>query len=492
MIQEAPTSSGTADHQPKFDRTTGPRIWGLDARQLHDAYWHARGVQCIRRGMRADWQRGAELYLLIEPDQLVAFDIRQISDRLTWHNALVTRLRLTHEHDNRYSERVLIDEDGYVERIERRYRPRFHGSSRVTLTSKRRIASIWMTARTRREGWDRVRRAVPFSRVDHWKCPGITFTEGDPSQERHFTRVLLESWTEPGRGIEGITESPTGVWHRRNVDLPTQVVHIGPLWIGDGYETRGRACVVGPSWINDNGHAKAVRANGDAVHVKDIMDIELTSRPQNARTPSPGVVYAMCKRISDIIVSFTALLVFAPIMLCIGLCVLVEDGWPIFFAQERQGRGGRSFKCLKFRTMQRNAEQMAAQLSEMNVCDGPQVYIKNDPRVTRIGHILRVTHLDELPQLFNVFVGQMSLVGPRPSPDRENQMCPAWRDVRLSVRPGMTGLWQLKRRREPGEDFQEWIKYDIEYVQNASFLLDMRIVIHTIRAIISRSRGGKS
>src|SRR5207248_7868201 len=103
---------------------------------------------------------------------------------------------------------------------------------------------------------------------------------------------------------------------------------------------------------------------------------------------------------------------------------------------------------------------------------GPQFYIEWDVRVTKVGRFLRQTRLDELPQFFNVLRGQMSVVGPRPSPFKENQFCPAWREARLSVRPGITGLWQVKRTRTVGLDFQEWIKYDIEYVENASFSLD--------------------
>jgi lipopolysaccharide/colanic/teichoic acid biosynthesis glycosyltransferase len=173
-----------------------------------------------------------------------------------------------------------------------------------------------------------------------------------------------------------------------------------------------------------------------------------------------------------------------PVMFLIGLLILLEDGRPVFFGHWRQGRGGRLFTCWKFRSMIRNAEQVAHELEQYNSCDGPQVFIQDDPRVTRMGRILRPSHLDELPQLWNVLVGQMSLVGPRPSPDGENQFCPAWRDIRLSVRPGITGLWQLNRRREPGEDFQEWIRYDIRYVRRAGLRMDFKILVKTAWVMI--------
>jgi lipopolysaccharide/colanic/teichoic acid biosynthesis glycosyltransferase len=103
----------------------------------------------------------------------------------------------------------------------------------------------------------------------------------------------------------------------------------------------------------------------------------------------------------------------------------------------------------------------------------------DDPRITRIGRFLRKTNLDELPQFWNVLAGDMSVVGPRPSPEDENQFAPAWREARLSVKPGITGLWQIRRTRKAGSDFQEWIKYDIEYVERQSLWLDLRIIWRT-------------
>ena len=134
----------------------------------------------------------------------------------------------------------------------------------------------------------------------------------------------------------------------------------------------------------------------------------------------------------------------------------------------------------------RNAESMVVDLQGDNLADGPQVFIKDDPRITRVGGFLRKFHIDELPQFWNVLVGDMSLVGPRPSPENENQFCPAWRDARLSVRPGITGLWQVERTRQPGLDFQEWIKYDIEYVNRANVFLDFKIIFKTLFKIAGK------
>jgi lipopolysaccharide/colanic/teichoic acid biosynthesis glycosyltransferase len=134
--------------------------------------------------------------------------------------------------------------------------------------------------------------------------------------------------------------------------------------------------------------------------------------------------------------------------------------------------------------MRKDAEQIKAELQKQNQADGPQFFIENDPRLTRVGKFIRKTNIDELPQFWNVLVGHMSVVGPRPSPRKENQYCPSWREARLSVRPGITGLWQVNRTRIRGADFQEWIKYDIEYVENQSWLLDIRIVWKTILVLI--------
>jgi len=134
--------------------------------------------------------------------------------------------------------------------------------------------------------------------------------------------------------------------------------------------------------------------------------------------------------------------------------------------------------------MRKDAEKMKAELAALNQVDGPQFYIENDPRLTRVGKFIRKVQIDELPQFLNVLVGHMSVVGPRPSPYKENQYCPGWREARLSVRPGVTGLWQVKRTRASDSDFQEWIRYDIEYVENMSLWLDLKIIWRTIAQIL--------
>jgi lipopolysaccharide/colanic/teichoic acid biosynthesis glycosyltransferase len=199
--------------------------------------------------------------------------------------------------------------------------------------------------------------------------------------------------------------------------------------------------------------------------------------------------YRAFKRAVDMAASFGVLLLLSPALLLVALLVKCTSRGPIFFADRRQGRGGKGFRCLKFRTMVTGADAMQSELRRENEVDGPQFKIANDPRLTAVGGWLRKYNLDELPQFINVLRGDMSLVGPRPSPDRENQYCPGWRRARLSVPPGITGLWQVMRIREDhASDFQQWIYYDLEYVRHRSTWLDWQLLLHTPYAMFAPSR----
>ena len=414
---------------------------------------------------------------------MAIFDLASLSDRLTWRRAAVTRLRLIDQDVQHYSEQVILDERGLVQRIERRYRPQSHRSYRVALTPNRRLARLWIAAISARIGWDRVRRAVAWSRVDHWRCPGTVFDEGDPQQVCRFLDTLVETWTCPAQSIEGIDEIEPGVWRLADQVPVDDAVRLGPLWLGWSPTPTEQRCLIGPGWTVDAGELDHL-APSPATR-RDISQVEPSETGRQSGVITRPWTYRVIKRAVDVGFSAVVLIALLPLFGLIGLMIWLEDGRPILFAHRRQGRHGRVFRCLKFRTMQVDAHQVARQLDTYNLCDGPQVFIRDDPRVTRIGRVLRRTNLDELPQFFNVLRGEMSVVGPRPSPDDENQYCPAWRDVRLSVRPGITGLWQLKRRREPGEDFQEWIKYDIQYVQRAGLKLDISIMLRTMVVMLT-------
>ncbi|MBN2457237.1 MAG: sugar transferase [Sedimentisphaerales bacterium] len=199
----------------------------------------------------------------------------------------------------------------------------------------------------------------------------------------------------------------------------------------------------------------------------------------------PWFAYPRClKRIGDIIASLAILILSSPIFAVVAVVVKLSSLGPVFFKDKRQGLHGRTFNCLKFRTMYAGTHKMQDHLRAVNEVDGPQFKLKNDPRVSIVGKFLRESYIDEMPQLINVLLGQMSIVGPRPSPESENILCPSWRDARLSVRPGITGLWQVRRTRRSGCDFQEWIYHDTEYVKSLSLHLDLLILWQTSKEVI--------
>jgi lipopolysaccharide/colanic/teichoic acid biosynthesis glycosyltransferase len=192
----------------------------------------------------------------------------------------------------------------------------------------------------------------------------------------------------------------------------------------------------------------------------------------------------LTKRIFDIIISIIVLLLFLPVLPVIAIAIKLSSRGPVFFRDKRQGLHGKEFNCFKFRTMLAGSDKWQEKLRTVNEVDGPQFRIRNDPRINTVGRFLRETYIDEIPQFFNVLLGQMSIIGPRPSPEFENALCPSWRDARLSVRPGITGLWQVCRTRQPLKDFQEWIYYDIKYIRTLCLKLDLRITAQTIKKMI--------
>ena len=197
--------------------------------------------------------------------------------------------------------------------------------------------------------------------------------------------------------------------------------------------------------------------------------------------------YPTIKAAVEAVIATVSLVILSPILAVIGALIRLESPGPILYGDPREAKDGRVFRCYKFRTMRVGADAIQRELMLANEVDGPQFKMDRDPRVTRIGHYLRAVSLDELPQLINVALCQMSLVGPRPSPFRENQTCVPWREARLSVRPGITGLWQVCRHERAHGDFHQWIYYDMQYVSHMSFWVDVKILIATVLTL-----GGKS
>ena len=197
-----------------------------------------------------------------------------------------------------------------------------------------------------------------------------------------------------------------------------------------------------------------------------------------------GLYLCFGKRLLDLLGASLGLLLSSPLLLVAAVLIKLESRGPVIYKSIRIGRGARPFTFLKLRSMVDGADQHRHKLSHLNETDGPVFKIAADPRVTRIGRLLRVTSIDELPQLWNVLRGEMSLVGPRPPIAEEVVQYEPWQLRRLDVVPGITCLWQISGRSRIG--FQEWMRLDLEYIRHRSFLLDLKILIRTIPAVLSR------
>ena len=308
--------------------------------------------------------------------------------------------------------------------------------------------------------------------------------------------------------IETSGESASGL--RKPNNIPESSRCVGKVLLCNDAQLGQNVTIVGPAIICNNvciGHGTVINSSiiGPDVHVPQnrlVNNTILTETPHDEKTVSceqdvntfknidmtyrnwSKFSYVRCiKRIADCILAVIVLILFAPIIPFIALAIKLSSPGPVFFKDKRQGLHGREFNCLKFRTMVVGAEKIQEKLKSVSHVDGPQFKMVNDPRLSAVGTFLRETYIDEIPQFFNVLLGQMSIVGPRPSPESENTLCPYWRDARLSVRPGITGLWQIYRTRVPMKDFQEWIRYDTEYVRNLSFKTDMSICWKTTQKL---------
>lgn len=229
-----------------------------------------------------------------------------------------------------------------------------------------------------------------------------------------------------------------------------------------------------------------------AVFLDDVVSKVAKSRPIDF-DGLPMVVYdshpqrpwqEISKRTLDFIASAVGLIILGPLMLIISAAIKLTSKGPIIFEQERIGLNGRSFKMYKFRSMIINAEELKDKLTNLNEMSGPVFKIKNDPRVTTLGAFLRKTSLDELPQLWNVLNGSMSLVGPRPPLPKEVNLYDPKHRKRLAVKPGITCIWQVSGRNDV--DFEEWMEMDADYVSRWSFWLDVKILIKTIPVVLMR------
>jgi exopolysaccharide biosynthesis polyprenyl glycosylphosphotransferase len=196
-----------------------------------------------------------------------------------------------------------------------------------------------------------------------------------------------------------------------------------------------------------------------------------------------GVDYAV-KRTFDLVLATVTLILLSPILLALAIAVKVSSRGPVIYRSIRPGIGGVPFRCFKFRTMREHADQIQDDLEPLNELSGALFKIRDDPRLTSVGRVLRRFSLDELPQLVNVLRGEMSLVGPRPLPMRDFERLEEWHKKRYLVLPGITGLWQVSGRSEL--DFDDLVRLDFLYLEHWSIFLDLSILLKTVPAVLSR------
>ena len=192
-----------------------------------------------------------------------------------------------------------------------------------------------------------------------------------------------------------------------------------------------------------------------------------------------SILYSITKRLIDIVGSLCGIILLSPLFLIVAVLIKLEDPkGKVFFAQERNGRYPKTFKMYKFRSMVHNAEDLLKDLMDRNEQTGPVFKINDDPRITKVGKFIRRTSIDELPQLFNVLKGDMSLVGPRPPIPHEVDQYNSYQMQRLAVKPGLTCIWQVSGRNNIG--FDEWVEMDIEYIKTRNLWLDIKLIFKTV------------
>ena len=465
----------TTEHLP----APQPTIWGLTPTQLHDHYWAARGVQVVRLGERSPIVHGAELFLLTEPHSLVLFRLRGLLERFTWMKPDLLVVRVHCQRNRDYREVVITGDDDRVLRFKREYLGGSAPVTRVALTGDPDIARSWQAGVSTKRAWSQLRHQTPRFQRDTAEIGAITCDRTNSAEVAQFVRHLVAFWSHPAATVGRAHKHPTGAWRDPTSRIDPDVRVIGPIWIGAGRDLASSTPVVGPAVLWDDQAQRPLVDDIEWLEIEHTDAVLQQARPRQVSSPGK-----MGKRIFDLLFSLLALLVLWPIFPLMMLAIYLEDGRPFFYGQFRETLSGREFVCWKFRSMRKDADRVKQQIKSENQADGPQFFMEDDPRLTRIGKFIRKANIDEFPQFWNVLKGDMSIVGPRPSPRAENQFCPAWREARLSVRPGITGLWQVKRTRRKGLDFQEWIKFDIQYVEQHSMWLDVRILWDTVVVVL--------
>jgi len=344
-------------------------------------------------------------------------------------------------------------------------------------------------------------------------------------------RTLLQPGEDQEFVFRNSREISTDVWVGENVEISPSATLVGPVLIGDDCRIGEGVEIIGPVAIGAGSHVGAgarveesfiassarigklsllsesliagrgVIRKGEEVHrsivvnAKDLkggLSMVPVTRDDGFKVVLrhgrfiPAVqrrrqFYRAFKRTVDVAASASMLVALSPVLAVIAAAIKMEGDGSVFYTQSRCGKGGREFEMYKFRTMVEGAHDLQEDFKDQKDVDGPMFKLENDPRVTRLGRFLRDTSLDELPQLVNVLKGEMSLVGPRPLIMKEMEFAPSWRDIRLKVTPGITGLWQVNGRHKVS--FHDWIKNDIRYVKERSVTLDTKILLRTFKVL---------
>jgi len=413
-------------------------------------------------------------------------------------------------------ERVSFDSGGRIRGIQRHYEPATWPFIADVAATVLPVASTVVGERLAPLGLgtlrlELARRGVPARDI---AAEGAAFRLGQLSgwlaAMEHFVLEAADGLDGPLRAGDGHAIHPAArivgpVVLHAGARVDANATIFGPAVVGAGAHVRSRAIVAHASigagcevpadavvqdtvWCGDSGEGVAAARDAAApVPFSDWLSRLAVGKHRDRDERQASAGYLRVKRAVDVIAAAVGLAVLAPVMGLIALLIWLQRDGDLFYGDEREGFGGRVFKCWKFRTMSNGADAAQVQLRAAAQVDGPHFKMTRDPRVTRIGRFLRASNLDELPQLFNVLVGEMSLVGPRPSPFRENQICVPWRNARISVRPGITGMWQVCRHDRAAGDFHQWIEYDLLYVQHLSALVDFKILAATFLTL-----GGKA
>ena len=295
------------------------------------------------------------------------------------------------------------------------------------------------------------------------------FTESEILQEKYEKTIIML----PDKYLKVLNDLMDG-------DLIDEVLYLNKKVVTTEVRDIIRSC-------EEVGVTFKLRTSESMLKLTNAFKTEIANEKFLTFTNIPHNLYQLgVKKIMDVVISIIIIIAFAPVFIIIGMMIILTSRGPVIFRQARVGLRGRPFYLYKFRTMIENAEEIREELKDQNEVDGPVFKIKNDPRVTSIGKFLRRSGLDELPQLFNVLKGEMSLIGPRPPLQSETLQYKRWQLRRLSVKPGLSCFWQIKPERNSIR-FDKWMELDLAYIDNWSIRLDLMILLKTVRTVFKRS-----